>query len=396
MSASYKYFAFISYSRKDSRVAAWLQKRLEWFRFPLKLVPEDRRPPNPKYVRPVYRDKTNLEVTDEHYWPNIRRALEESRFLIVLCSPNSAKSEPVNMEVKHFLEVHGGDTSRVVPVIIGGNVVSEGEDAALCSALRVLRDHDGKKLIERNLSTMVPDADTEARDAWESGFVALSSYLLQLERTAIGDHIQRESRRQSTVLRRWVAAVTALAVAALIGAWLAIIAKRETEMANAINLKNLHEASMADYAVAVQRIDKDNKWHEGVAHLARSLKWQPDNSLAAARLYGTLAHNAAEKQTWPREVLRHEERVNSAQFSSDGTRIITASDDKTARVWDAASGKSIGEALRHEEGVDSAQFSPDGACIVTVIWYSTLQLWDAFSGKPLGKPLVGGISKVDG
>ena len=87
---SYKYFAFISYSRKDSKAAAWLQKRLEWFRFPVKLVPEDRRPPNPMYVRPVYRDKTSLEVTNDHYWVNIRRALEESRYLIVLCSPHSA------------------------------------------------------------------------------------------------------------------------------------------------------------------------------------------------------------------------------------------------------------------------------------------------------------------
>ena len=46
---AYKYYAFISYSRKDSKVAAWLQKRLEWFRFPVKLVPEDRRPSHPRY-----------------------------------------------------------------------------------------------------------------------------------------------------------------------------------------------------------------------------------------------------------------------------------------------------------------------------------------------------------
>lgn len=68
----------------------------------MKLVPEDRRPPHGRYVRPFYRDKTNLEVTDEHYWTNIRRALEESRYLIVLCSPHAATSEPVNMEVAHF------------------------------------------------------------------------------------------------------------------------------------------------------------------------------------------------------------------------------------------------------------------------------------------------------
>ena len=41
--------------------------------------------------------------------------------------------------------------------------------------------------------------------------------------------------------------------------------------------------------------------------------------------------------------------VNSAQFSPDGQRVVTASGDKTARLWDAASGKPIGEPMKHED-----------------------------------------------
>ena len=56
----------------------------------------------------------------------------------------------------------------------------------------------------------------------------------------------------------------------------------------------------------------------------------------------------------------------SAAFSPDGKRIVTASQDKTARVWDAESGKPIGEPLKgHEDEVWSAAFSPDGKRIVT-------------------------------
>ncbi|MCX6847870.1 MAG: TIR domain-containing protein, partial [Verrucomicrobia bacterium] len=432
MSKPYKYFAFISYSRKDSKTAAWLQKRLEWFRFPIKLVPEEQRPPDPRYVRPIYRDKTNLEVTDEHYWKNIRRALEESRHLIILCSPNSAASEPVNMEVAHFLEAHGGEASLVAPVILNGSVTSAGEEAALCPALRVL----GAALINRNLPSMVADIETAEQDAWEAGFVALMSYLLALDRAALGDHIRREERRQLARNRVLTVTFAALALAAVAGgsiAWqqrsAALEAKRDVESANTLileksralekantdildqsrvvekasaeivaknreittqnqtNLKNLHEASMADYAVAVQRIEKDGKWSEGVAHLARSLKWEAGNMLTATRLYSTLSLYAAEKQTWPREILRHESDARSAQFSADGTRIVTASDDKTARVWDAASGKPLGEPLRHEANVFSAQFSPDGTRIVTASWDNTAKVWDASSGSPLGEPL---------
>ena len=43
--------------------------------------------------------------------------------------------------------------------------------------------------------------------------------------------------------------------------------------------------------------------------------------------------------------------VNSAQFSPDGQRVVTASVDNTARLWDAASGKPIGEPMKHEGAV---------------------------------------------
>jgi WD40 repeat protein len=41
------------------------------------------------------------------------------------------------------------------------------------------------------------------------------------------------------------------------------------------------------------------------------------------------------------ELMRHEGAVYSAQFSADGQRIVTASEDKTARLWDAATGSRL-------------------------------------------------------
>jgi WD40 repeat protein len=49
--------------------------------------------------------------------------------------------------------------------------------------------------------------------------------------------------------------------------------------------------------------------------------------------------------------MKHEREVLTAQFSPDGQRVVTASADSTARVWDAASGIAIGEPMVHEDWV---------------------------------------------
>ena len=75
------------------------------------------------------------------------------------------------------------------------------------------------------------------------------------------------------------------------------------------------------------------------------------------------------------------------QFSPDGSKIVTASKDKTARVWDAATGGPVTDPLTHEGEVYSAQFSPDGTKIVSASDDNTACVWDAFTGSLLTDPL---------
>ena len=68
---------------------------------------------------------------------------------------------------------------------------------------------------------------------------------------------------------------------------------------------------------------------------------------------------------------------------SDGTRVVTAPDDKTARLWDAATGKEIAVLRGHDDTVRSAAFSPDGTRVVTASDDKTARLWDAATGKEI-------------
>ena len=75
-----EYYAFISYKREDKKEAKWLQHTLEYYRLPNQLRQHDSK--LPEYVRPIFRDMTDLEVGELS--AQIHSALEQSHYLIVV------------------------------------------------------------------------------------------------------------------------------------------------------------------------------------------------------------------------------------------------------------------------------------------------------------------------
>lgn len=76
-------------------------------------------------------------------------------------------------------------------------------------------------------------------------------------------------------------------------------------------------------------------------------------------------------------VLPHDEPVSNATFSPDGTRALTASDDMTARVWDATTGEPVTPPMEHTgHELGAATFSPDGTRILTASQDEAARVWD--------------------
>ena len=72
----------------------------------------------------------------------------------------------------------------------------------------------------------------------------------------------------------------------------------------------------------------------------------------------------------------HTDYVWSASFCPDGRRIVSASGDKTIRIWDAATGECLRTLEGHADVVRSASFSPDGSRIVSASDDKTVRIWD--------------------
>ena len=84
---------------------------------------------------------------------------------------------------------------------------------------------------------------------------------------------------------------------------------------------------------------------------------------------------------------KHAGHVLHAGFSPDGRRVVTASRDRTARIWDAATGEPLAMPLSHTATVKVAHFSADGMRVLTAGSDHSARVWDATTGQPLSPPL---------
>lgn len=199
--SEYRRYAFISYSHRDHAVAAWLHRRLEGYRLPNSIHNEFS---DSRYLRPVFRDQEDLNTGVLQ--DALKEQLLSSRYLIVICSAASARSEWVNREVETFLRA--GRNADIIPLITAN---SEGATASveeiLPKALQTYQtEHPERELLAVNIAEV----------GREKALVRIVSRMLDVDFDVLW---QRQKRRR----RRFFEALTAAAfVLAILFYWLAI------------------------------------------------------------------------------------------------------------------------------------------------------------------------------
>jgi WD40 repeat protein len=153
-------------------------------------------------------------------------------------------------------------------------------------------------------------------------------------------------------------------------------------VATVFGFYSLRERDVASEAIAAQfeakswdLLQSGNRLAAARYALARS-ELTRDFSERSHPLLAAVASEVSDKVV----LAGHTDVVTSAVFSPDGKRIVTTSQDHTARVWDAVSGTPLAQ-LPHEGPVWYASFSPDSNQIITSSASNRARIWDVTSGK---------------
>jgi WD40 repeat protein/serine/threonine protein kinase len=185
------------------------------------------------------------------------------------------------------------------------------------------------------------------------------------------------------IRRHRVAAVVAglvitLAIAASAAGLIAVRKQHEAEYQTAQAL--LAQSRLLTQAAAQRLKDSDLPGAQGIIlEVLRNPAFAQVRTPAAISVFQDI--RAADAQL---AVLSgHGGRVAYAAYSPDGTRIVTAATDNTARIWDARTGAQLAVLSGHLNSVRSAVYSADGSQVLTASTDKSMRLWDAHTGAAL-------------
>lgn len=262
---------------------------------------------------PVFRDTD--ELCAGNLPKQIYHALSISKNLIVVCSPHSAQSEWVNKEITDFIAIKGGKSENIFPFIIEGAPYSkEPQNECFPEALRCLPGN------EERLGGNIND-----QGGREAAVVKIISGMLGVSFDSLWHKHEREQKKK----RRWLTILLVMVILCVSGfAFWIYWQNLQTQKANWKKLENRARFVAERGEQLIQEGDSYLARLLAITILPEDLK-NPDKPYtieAEGLLRNALKYNSG-------ILYVHRYSIESASFSPDGTKIVSASGDYTIRIW---------------------------------------------------------------
>ena len=268
MEQQFKYFAFISYSTHDTKWGKRIHKKLESYSMPATLCSKHgwkRKPLNPIFFAPY--DIQPGGLTEE-----LKNRLRQSRNLIVICSPNSAQSYYVGLEIEFFHQL--GRTKNIHFFIIDG-VPNSGDKSAECFNPKV-KQLGIPEILGANIHEKV------YRWPWLNRERAYVQIVTKLSGGEFDSIWQRHRRMLRQRIALWFIGMAAV-LAALIGTWLT---NRPVDVEVSLKETSVHNKNLPPLHNAVVTLMLDNE-----------KKTDTLKSIQAKGLFTNIPHCAIGKET---------------------------------------------------------------------------------------------------
>lgn len=367
---TFKNFAFISYSHVDKKAAEELQKVLDDFHLSDAL--KEKYPDRPEVLREIFRDDTGLPA-GSNLTKEIQKQLEQSNYLIVICSPNAAKSEWVNNEIDYF-KTHREPT-HIIPFIIDGvaNAKSADEQECFPDALKSLEARGANIStfsFERAVIEVIAGAlEIDVDDLWQRHVRAEEAKKRQLQEQR--DNLLRVQSRFLAEKANTLSDKDDFRVASL----LALEALPD-------NLKNPNRPYTEEAGIALRKAtENENPIIEG-----RNCYFcgNGENIIYASDLAIKICSSTTGMpiQSW----IGNDEGTDRIVLSPDQKLIASISKDRNINIWDLDKRKCVKSAIYTDKHLYRVQFSSDNQYVVYLLENPLIErydlvIWDIFSDK---------------
>ncbi|HEX4945411.1 MAG TPA: TIR domain-containing protein, partial [Blastocatellia bacterium] len=394
---------FLSYASADTAFAAHLEKELEKYVPPKDLALAHHLP---HHRLKVFRDEDDATKDD---FEAIRRALESSPQMLLLCSPDARADQRVRAQVAQFAGLHGAD--RIIRVLVAGEPVPDAADSAfpieLCQWIKEpsYTDYRGFR----------PGKDKVSNGAYSGHWATLLATYFQVKR----EDLEQRERKRRTRNRQLIGGLTTTVILLLSAALAWALASRQlavkaqageaAQRKDAETQRNVAQGALKQEELARKEADERRLEAEAAkTEEARQRGLAEDSAIEAneqrllaeeqqleavrqrnvavaerqqaeSRLYvvrGLLAQTAMDQQNYA--------RANEFLEASIPPPSTPAKDDLRSFDWFyrwRLLHDEKGTLKGHSDSVWSVAFSPDGRMLASGSWDGSAKLWEVASGQ---------------